>query len=71
MTELELMYGARIKLNKVIQLQEKLDLGLIDVDAVTYSLTQQQKDDRIAAINTEKTALITELVTMMNAYLEQ
>lgn len=71
MTELELMYDARIKLNKVIQLQEKLDLGLIDVDAVTYSLTQQQKDDRIAAINTEKTALITELVTMMNAYLEQ
>jgi hypothetical protein len=68
MTELELMYGARIKLNKVIQLQEKLDLGLIDVDAVTYSLTQQQKDDRIAAINTEKTALITELVTMMNIY---
>ena len=71
MTELELMYDARIKLNKVIQLQEKLDLGLIDVDAVTYSLTQQQKDDSIAAINTEKTALITELVTMMNAYLEQ
>jgi hypothetical protein len=70
MTELELMYDARIKLNKVIQLQEKLDLGLIDVDAVTYSLTQQQKDDRIAAINTEKTALITELVTMMNAYLQ-
>lgn len=71
MTELELMYDARIKLNKVIQLQEKLDLGLIDVDAVTYSLTQQQKDDRIAAINTEKTALITELVAMMNAYLQQ
>lgn len=70
MTELELMYDARIKLNKVIQLQEKLVLGLIDVDAVTYSLTQQQKDDRIAAINTEKTALITELVTMMNAYLQ-
>lgn len=70
MTELELMYDARIKLNKVIQLQEKLDLGLIDVDAVTYSLTQQQKEDRIAAINTEKTALITELVTMMNAYLQ-
>lgn len=71
MTELELMYDARIKLNKVIQLQEKLDLGLIDVDAVTYSLTQQQKDDRIAAINTEKTALITELAAMMNAYLQQ
>lgn len=71
MTELQLMYDARIKLNKVIQLQEKLDLGLIDVDAVTYSLTQQQKDDRIAGINTEKTALITELVTMMNAYLTQ
>jgi len=68
MTELELMYNARIKLNKVIQLQEKLELGLIEVDAVTYSLTQQQKDDRIAAINTEKTALITELVTMMNVY---
>ena len=71
MTELELMYDARIKLNKVIQLQEKLDLGLIDVDAVTYSLTQQQKDDRIAAINTEKTALITELVALMNTYLTQ
>jgi len=69
MTELELMYNARIKLNKVIQLQEKLELGLIEIDAVTYSLTQQQKDDRVAAINTEKTALITELVTIMNAYL--
>jgi len=35
MTELELMCDARIKLNKVIQLQEKLDSGLIELDAVT------------------------------------
>lgn len=68
--ELQAMYDAKAKLHKVIQLQEKIEFGLVDADAVIYNLTQQQKDDYSAAITSEKITLINELVGMMNAYLQ-
>ena len=67
---LQQMYVARSKLAKVIQLQEKLEYGLLDADAAIYNLTEQQKTNYIAESENLKTLLINELVGMMNAYLQ-
>ena len=68
--ELQAMYEAKAKLQKVIQLQEKVEFGLVEADSTIYNLTQQQKDDYLAAITSEKITLINELIGMMNAYLQ-
>jgi len=67
---LQQMYIARSKLAKVIQLQEKLEYGLLDADAAIYNLTEQQKTDYITENENLKTLLINELIGMMNAYLQ-
>jgi hypothetical protein len=69
--ELQAMYEAKAKLQRVIQLQEKVEFGLIEADSTIYDLTQQQKDNYLAAITSEKITLINELIAMMNAYLTQ
>jgi hypothetical protein len=69
--ELQAMYEAKAKLQRVIQLQEKVEFGLIEADSTIYDLTQQQKDNYLAAITSEKITLINELVAMMNTYLTQ
>ncbi len=69
--ELQAMYEAKAKLQRVIQLQEKVEFGLIEADSTIYNLTQQQKDNYLAAITSEKITLINELIAMMNAYLTQ
>jgi len=68
--ELQAMYEAKAKLQRVIQLQEKVEFGLVEADSTIYNLTQQQKDDYLAAITSEKITLINELIGMMNAYLQ-
>lgn len=69
--ELQAMYEARRKLTRLVLIQEEQEYGKVNEMQTLYGLTQGQVDDYNAARLAEKQQLITELVAMMNAYLQQ
>lgn len=69
--ELQAMYEARRKLTRLVLIQEEQEYGKVNQMQTLYGLTQGQVDDYNAARLAEKQQLITELIAMMNAYLQQ
>ncbi len=69
--ELQAMYEARRKLTRLVLIQEEQEYGKVNEMQTLYGLTQAQVDDYNAARLAEKQQLITELIAMMNAYLQQ
>lgn len=69
--KLQMTYLAQAKLGRLIAiLGDELNNKISD-DAQKFGLTAQQISDYEAAREAEKTAIITELVAMMQAYLAE
>lgn len=69
--EYHLMVQARNKLNRLIAIQHEKESGKLGAYCSAFKLTETQIAEYLAARQAEKQQLVTELVAMMQAYLEE